>query len=337
MISVDALVQALGQIVYSWSPGSGELRWGGDYVRILGYDERSMGATTESWTARVHPDDLARVLHEVEACTRERRFYDLEYRFRRADGGYVWMHDRGVPFFAAGGELERIVGVFSDVSERKRAQQALLELAQRVVQTEESERRKIHRELHDRVGQGLSSLLISLDVLRQQLPPEAAAAVQPRLDDVRALALKAVDDTRDVMADLRPPALDDFGLVSALRAHAESFTARTGIEVHVAGGTAPPELSGIGQTALFRIAQEALANVAKHAGATRVDIELHADADGAELGIADDGAGFDLERAQGGPGWGLKTMRERAEAVGATLRIESRPGEGTVLSVRLPR
>src|SRR5688572_30448477 len=120
MISVATLVQALGQIVYDWRPGSGELFWSGDYTRILGYDETEMGRTTRSWTERVHPDDLDRVLCEVEDCTRERRFYDLEYRFRRSDGLYVWMHDRGVPFFAGDGALERIVGVFSDIGERKR-------------------------------------------------------------------------------------------------------------------------------------------------------------------------------------------------------------------------
>ena len=134
MVSLDALVQALGQIVYDWRPASDELSWGGDYARILGYDERAMGNTTSSWTDRVHPDDLARVMAEVEACTRQQRFYDLEYRFRRSDGAYLWMHDRGVPFLGADGGLERIVGVFSDISDRKRAQQALRELTRRMVE-----------------------------------------------------------------------------------------------------------------------------------------------------------------------------------------------------------
>jgi two-component system, NarL family, sensor histidine kinase UhpB len=332
----ETLIRALGQIVYDWRPGSDQLSWSGDYTRILGYDAREMGTGTASWTERVHPDDRLRVLRETEDCTRERRYYDLEYRFRRADGSYLWMHDRGVPFFAADGALERIVGVFSDIDERKRAQDALRELTRRVVEIEESERRRINGELHDRVGQGLSSLAMSLELLRQQLPPEAAEAVGRRLDDARALALKAIDDTRDVMADLRPPGLDEFGLVGALRNHADTFAKRTGLEVAVRCAEPLRELSGIEQTALFRIAQEALVNAAKHARAKRVELNLESSDAGVALRVADDGAGFDSAAARRGPTWGLRTMRERAEAVGAELRIESRAGQGTTVSVRMP-
>jgi two-component system sensor histidine kinase UhpB len=333
--SIDVLIQALGQIVYDWRPASDELRWGGDYTRILGYDERAMGTTTSSWTDRVHPDDLAPVMREVEACTQQRRFYDLEYRFRRSDGAYQWMHDRGVPFFGPDGSLERIVGVFSDIGERKRAQQALRDLTRRMVESEESERRNIHRELHDRIGQGLSSLSMSLELVRQQLPPEALALVAGRLDDARALALRVVQDTRDVMADLRPPVLDEFGLLTALRIHVRDFAERTGIEAVLSGREPLPALESVAQTALFRIAQEALVNVAKHADASRVEVTLAASAGGAELSVDDDGKGFDVALA-GGAHWGLRTMRERAEAVGAVLRIESRAGRGTRVWVQAP-
>jgi len=335
MMSVDALVQALGQIVYDWHPARDELRWGGDYARILGYDERTMGTTTRSWTERVHPEDVSSVMQEVEACTRERRFYDLEYRFRRSDGSYLWMHDRGVPFFAPDGSLERIVGVFSDIGERKRAQLALRELSHRMVENEESERRTMHRELHDRVGQGLSALLISFDLLEHDLAQQRFAPAQRRLGEARALALKAVDDTRDVMADLRPPALDELGLLAALRVHAQTFAQRTGIETVASGREPAPPLEGAVQTALFRIAQEALINVAKHARATRAQVALEPLSPGVELRVVDDGVGFNSEAAKQGRGWGLRTMRERAEAVGATLRIVSGANRGTSVSVQV--
>jgi PAS domain S-box-containing protein len=128
----ESLVKALGEIVYDWRPLSGEVIWDGDYTRILGYTEQEIGHDTNSWMSRVHPDDLDCVLAEVERAAQERRLYDLEYRFRRRDGGYRWMHDRGVLFLNPEGTLERIVGVFRDITERKQAEEELRQSQQQL-------------------------------------------------------------------------------------------------------------------------------------------------------------------------------------------------------------
>ena len=120
-----ALIKALGGIVYDWRPKAGVLRWVGDFTQILGYSAAEMGSGTASWTTRVHPEDLPRVLAEVESAHDERRLYDLEYRFLHRDGHYCWMHDRGVLFPGTDGTLERIVGVFRDISTRKHAEEGL--------------------------------------------------------------------------------------------------------------------------------------------------------------------------------------------------------------------
>ena len=120
-----ALIKALGGIVYDWRPKTGVLRWVGDFMQILGYSAAEMGSGTASWTTRVHPEDLPRVLAEVENAHAERRLYDIEYRFLHRDGHYCWMHDRGVLFPGADGKLKRIVGVFRDISARKRAEEGL--------------------------------------------------------------------------------------------------------------------------------------------------------------------------------------------------------------------
>ncbi len=120
-----ALVEALGEVVYEWFPAEDRLVWEGDYTRVLGYAPGEMGAKTAAWLERVHPDDLASVKSEVEQAERERRNYRLEYRFRHRDGSYRWMHDSGVVYFAAAGGIERIIGVFSDITERKRAEEKL--------------------------------------------------------------------------------------------------------------------------------------------------------------------------------------------------------------------
>ena len=126
----QGLVQALGEIIYDWRPQADALAWEGDYERILGYPAAEMGTDTASWTSRVHPHDLRAVLTEVETAKRERRRYDLEYRFRHRDGRYLWMHDRGVLFFDERGELSRLLGVLVDVNARRQAENALLGIVQ---------------------------------------------------------------------------------------------------------------------------------------------------------------------------------------------------------------
>jgi diguanylate cyclase (GGDEF)-like protein/PAS domain S-box-containing protein len=120
-----ALVEALGQIVYDWRPAQDRLAWEGRYTRVLGYSDEEMGSTTSSWTDRVHPDDLDAVKRHVDQLTPERRNYHLEYRFRHRDGSYRWMEDNGVGFFSTRGELERIIGVFSDITQRKTEERLL--------------------------------------------------------------------------------------------------------------------------------------------------------------------------------------------------------------------
>ena len=118
----EALVRALAEIVYDWSAVTGQRHWDGDFTRILGYSSEEMGGDQESWRSRVHPDDLPRALVEVDQALGQERLYDLEYRFRHRDGHYLWVHDRGVLSLDAEGKLERMVGVFRDVTARKEAE-----------------------------------------------------------------------------------------------------------------------------------------------------------------------------------------------------------------------
>jgi len=204
-------------------------------------------------------------------------------------------------------------------------------LTARLVETGESERRRLASELHDRIGQKLTLLSIGLDFVRSQVPPEAAAATQARLDDCQRLVAETAERTRDVMAELRPPVLDDYGVLAALRWFGGQFARRTGLKVIVLGQEPVPRLPSAKETALFRIAQEALNNTAKHAQACQVTVDLQVSASHVWLTVADDGAGFQPRSrpAMGAaPHWGLLTMREQAEAGGWESRggIRSRPG-----------
>lgn len=231
-----------------------------------------------------------------------------------------------------------LLATFVDVTERKKAEgarerllQVVRGLARRLADAEEAERQRLSRELHDRVGQNLTALGLNLSILQGNLPHEAAA-VRARIDDSLALLGETVERVRDVMSDLRPPMLDDLGLVSALRWHAERVASRTGLTIVVDGVEPVARLAPSVAIALFRIVQEALTNVVKHARAQRVEISLSRRGETLRLEVADDGAGFDRESlgpAGEGRGWGLATMRERALSINGSLEIEANQGRGT--------
>jgi PAS domain S-box-containing protein len=213
----------------------------------------------------------------------------------------------------------------------------------REVVQEVADRRLVARELHDQVGQNLSALSLSLSALREQvrtLPEEAAVLFCQRIDDALSLVREAAVRTRDIMADLRPPVLDDYGLMAALRWHAEGLRRRTSLSVTLQGKEPEPRLPAPVEIALFRIAQEALMNVAKHAGTNEAWVTLETDEMTVRLVVADTGVGFDpaeITEQEGHAGWGLITIKERAEAVGGHIRVESQPEQGTRVTVEVPR
>jgi two-component system sensor histidine kinase UhpB len=163
-------------------------------------------------------------------------------------------------------------------------------------------------------------------------------AARVRLEDSLALVEQTTERIRDVMANLRSPVMDDYGLVATLQWYGRQLSARTDIDVAVQGQELVPRLASRIENALFRIAQEALTNVIKHAQATQATVTVEADGDTVRLVIADDGSGFDpgrLKTADGRLRWGLLTMTERAEAVGGHCRIESHPQKGTQVIVEV--
>ncbi len=203
------------------------------------------------------------------------------------------------------------------------------ETLRRVVDAQEHERRRIARELHDETGQALTSVLLGLRLI-EEVSPDVRAAVT----ELRETITAAIQELRALAVDLRPKALDDFGLGAAIERLADTYSRRTGIvvDVHVAGlsDRLPEDV----ETALYRIIQESLTNVAKHAGAATASVTVHRRPRLISIVVEDDGAGFDPTRVT--DGLGLTSMRERAELVSGTVRVESRPGGGTTIAVEVP-
>jgi PAS domain S-box-containing protein len=218
----------------------------------------------------------------------------------------------------------------------------LRSLSRRLVEAQETERRRLAQELHDQVGQNLTALSINLNILRGQLPDTLNTKAIARLNESARLIEETTEQIRSVMAALRPAVLDDYGLAAALRWYAQQFATRTGLTVirQIDGGTTALRVAPEVETALFRVAQEALTNAAKHAGASQVLVGLTSDEQNIRLTVTDDGAGFNMaEQHRNGQhgGLGLIGMRERIEAVGGTVQVESALGEGTRVVAVTPR
>lgn len=272
---------------------------------------------------------------------------DCEVVIERPDGSRRIALANIIPRRDNDGTLAGVINCMMDITERIQAEhdmhdytEQLRVLSQRLVELHEDDRLTLSRELHDRVGQNLTALSINIGIVLDQFPDELRHLVAPRLNDSQELVKATVDCITDVMADLRPPLLDDYGLLPALQSISDKFKARSGIEVTVLGPKQLERLHIQAEVSLCRIAQEALTNLVKHAHARHVKIELMQDFNQTSLTITDDGMGFDpkLLAEQSIPaGWGMFTMRERAVALGGTLSVESRPGHGTQVLVTIPR
>lgn len=219
-------------------------------------------------------------------------------------------------------------------------QKALLaELLDRLVETQEVERRRIARELHDATGQSLTAISLGLRGVQRVLG-ERDTATAGQLRELESFSTGALGELRRIIADLRPHQLDDLGLIPALRWYTQSFQARRGIacEFQLVGeaNRLPPET----ETVIFRIVQEALTNVARHAQAQSATVCLENQPDAVVVTVRDDGQGFDTDalghRGQVRSGWGLLGIQERARLLGGRCEIESTPGQGTTVRVSIP-
>jgi signal transduction histidine kinase len=205
------------------------------------------------------------------------------------------------------------------------------ETLRRVVEAQERERRRLAIELHDETGQSLAAVLMGLRRLEESSDP---AAVKATVEELRATVVNAVQELRALAVELRPKALDDFGLAAALERLVDTYSRRTGLTVDSHLGGLESRLPEPVESALYRIAQEALTNIAKHAGASTVSVVTRRDGARLTMIVEDNGTGF--EASTPGEGLGLVSMRERAELLGGSLQVESSAGHGTTLVVEVP-
>lgn len=317
---------------FDWDIPNNRITWSRWHKELWGFGPGEFDGTYESFSERVHPEDLPGINTEVERCMAARAPFACEFRVIWPDGSVRWVSGRGEFTFDAGGRPLRMRGVVLEITERKQAEEKLREyahqleiLSRRLLAAQEEERQRIARELHDQAGQALTALKITL-----QMPASAT-----RRAESLALADEVLAQVRALSFDLRPSLLDDLGLPAALCAHAERLCKRAKLALRLDLAHFETRPAGEIETACFRIAQEALTNVLRHAGAGAVTITLQREGDAVLLAVRDDGRGFDPARAADAS-LGLLGMRERAELAGGRFEIESASGRGTTVRARLP-
>ena len=324
--------------VWDWNLETGAVVYSSRWKEMLGYSDEEIEPHVSAWERLLHPDDVERA-HEVnESVKRGAATYEGEFRLRHKDGHYVHVLSRGYPVRRdPAGPVVRIVGTHFDLTARKRAEaeRARTELLTRLVFAQEDERRRIGREMHDQFGEQLTALALRIRTLKEACGNHDEW--RAHVESIEDIARQLDRDVDHLVWELRPTALDDLGLRAALANYVENWSSRVGVSATLhTSGLLDDRLPSDAETALYRIAQEALTNVAKHARAANVDVILERRADSVLLIIEDDGVGFDPAASAGaGQGFGLVGMQERAGLVGAMLEIESSAGKGTTVFVRM--
>lgn len=314
------------------------------FSTIIGYSEDEL--IKMDIQAITHPDDFDKRYHNLEQLRKGKMdLFKIEKRFLQKDGHIIWINLTVVPMWDNDTSHGSYLAMIEDISERKKTENALKSseknlrlLSSRLQETEEIFRKELARELHDQAGQSLAALNINLTLLENQLKNRQLNEMPVRLADSITLVEDTTRAIRDVMADLRPSVLDDYGLKAALRWHCERFAIRNNIIVSTDDMNFSARLPESLESALFRISQEAMNNIAKYAGADQAWISLKDTADHICLTIKDNGIGFDtcgLEQPKDSKGWGILNMTERVQALGGTLDISSEPGKGTMMTVTI--
>ena len=330
--------------VWDWNLETGAVLYSPRWTEMLGYGPDEIEPHVRAWEQLIHPDDVQLAQYLKESLEHGAQIYEGEFRLRHKNGQYLHVLSRGFPVRRVpGGPVVRIVGTHFDLTARKaaearaeqrRAEQARTEWLTRLIFAQEDERRRIAREMHDQFGEQLTALARRIERIRN-VAAGRADLVAP-IDALEDIARQLDRDVEQLVWELRPTALDDLGLRAALDNYVQTWSQREGIaaELHTSG-LLDDRLASDTETTLYRIAQEALTNVARHSRASRVDVILERRGNHVLLIVEDNGIGFDpSRRAAPGSSFGLVGMQERAALVGAILQVVSAPGEGTTVLLR---
>ena len=347
-----ALFENAGDAIFLTDLEGRILRANQKSAELLGFSQQEL--QTLSIMDITLPDELTDVRANMDTLVKGKRLIPYIRHYLKKNGEVLPTENNTVLVRDGEGKPRFYQNISRDISERiiaeqeqrrlveeiKESNEQMRDLALRLQEVQELERQELAAVLHDRVGQNLTGLNLNLKILQNQLQDGHKDEIQKRLDDSLAMVEETTHKIRDVMADLNPPVLDEYGLIAAIKWYCGDFTNRTGITTHVHGNPAEPRLAVSVEKILFRLIQEALMNVAKHAQASQVQVNIESNHEVISVTVKDNGVGFDplaVNVASGEPHWGLLSMQRKAASIGADLAIDSKPGMGTKVSVKVRR
>jgi two-component system, NarL family, sensor histidine kinase UhpB len=346
----ELVARASNDAIWDWNLITNEIWWSEGFHNLFGYPVHELEPTIESWTRRLHPEDRERAVDGIHKLIDSGgKTWSDEYRFCCKDGAYVDVYDQGFVIHNPEGKPVRMVGGMMDVTARKRAERQL-DLSRRQMRAlsarqgafREEERTRIAREVHDQLGQMLTGLKMDLRWTEKKFAelngsrPELQE-LRKKLAEAAELADQTIESVQNIAAELRPSVLDHLGLPMAIKFEVERFHKRTGVTVRLKLIDNVPELKPEVAVAMFRILQEALTNVARHSGATELDIRFSQEENKLVLQVKDNGKGISPEALKSPRSLGLVGMKERASLLTGEVTFESPPGGGTLVKLRVPK
>lgn len=319
---------------YDWDLASNVIIRSGDVASVLGAATEP-AVSPEQLLATIHPDDRALFTDSVTERSPVDPDVQTNYRLLRSDGSEQWLENTAHTFFDEQGKMLRIVGMVTDITPRKQAEQALADISRKMVEVQEAERARIARDLHDDINQRLALLAVEIEQLGEDLPNDPEEMGR-RLAEIWQRIAEVTTEVQSISHQLHSPQLDILGITAAMRSFCREFAMRQRVEVDFESDEIPRPPSHEISLCLFRVLQEALHNAVKHSKVRRFEVRLAYSPDELHLTVADRGAGFDPETVTKKGGLGLISIRERVRLVNGTIAIESNPAAGTTIRVRVP-
>lgn len=340
----DRLTMALSSAqmgTWDWDIRDGATKWSYETKRMFGFQPTHPEVSAEIFYSMLHPDDRSLVEDSITRSIRDGTPYEAEFRMRQPAGTVRWIRGKGKVLFDEQGKPVRLIGVNADITEAKDAEVKLRQshnqiraLAGRLINAQETERRRVSRELHDDLNQRVATLALILSRLKRKLTgqPEIIADLNQLYNQTNELS----NEIRQLSHQLHPVTLEHLGLAGALQGYIGEFERQTGIptsfSARIKRGKIPFEIS----VCLYRIALEALRNIAKHSHAQSASVVLEEDDQVLKMSVVDSGIGFDIETARRSSGLGLMSAEERVNLLQGTFDLVSTPTKGTKLTAIIP-